>query len=216
VPDYLLKSSLLTTKDDRLTHKSSTTPCHKKAVECNGSTRTAALCKSRTVDESGVKLAKMENHLLKSQLPSSLIENRLLAQWSAQCLKSSVGLISATKDELDSTHATPVLSSVPIRIKNPLPESKFFATEHVIKRRVLDLGGTSVAIKTEPKLEKKVKLAVPEKAEDVSRFELPNYQLPHERVESEKVELFVSPDKELMVEQLMRHVIDVPSIKVDM
>jgi len=50
--------------------------------------------------------------------------------------------------------------------------------------------------------------------EDDSSFELPSYQLTHEHVESEKLDLFVPLEKEEMMEQLMRPTVDVQSIKV--
>ena len=51
-------------------------------------------------------------------------------------------------------------------------------------------------------------------SEDVFVFEVPDYQLTREHAECETVELFVSPDKEQMMEQLNRPVVDVQSVKV--
>ena len=163
-------------------------------------------------------LTKRDDHLLKlHSAPSTLTENRLLAQLSVPCLKSSVTLMSAKQDKFDGTCVTSVSSSIPVGIKKPVPESRAIVKEHVVKRQSQDTRGTSVVGKVKPKPVKKVKLSVPEQTDnndDVSSFELPEYQLTHEHLESEKVELFLAPEKELMVERLMQPVVDVPAIKV--
>ena len=242
-PDYLLKSSLLTKRDDRLIDISNTALWWQEPSEYKGLKCPEQVCKSWNQDGRGGKFSKTEIPLLKSQLASCLTENRLLTQLSVPCLSSSgttqlhrLGMkhslsslenadvsqnmsqycvtpssISATNATFGGTRASPVMSSVPVDTKNTVVESK-----HVIKRKAVDTKTTSLAEKRKPKPVKKVKLAVPEQADDdsVSSFELPEYQLTHECMESEKVELFVSTEIEQMREQLMRPVVDVPSIKV--
>lgn len=246
-PDYLLNSSLL--KDERLIDKNNTALHWEELSVCKG-LRTAAqvpVCKSSTQDGRDVKFAKTENALLKSQLASSLTENRLLAQWSAACLTSSStvqlphlgmkqsfhlestydnqemsqlcltsSLTLASKEKFAGMCATdsPVLVSLPVGIKSTVGGSKC-AKKHAVERKARDTKGTSVAVK--PKPVKKVKLAVPEQANNVvhvSNFEPPTYQLIHEHVEREKVVLFVPPEKEEIAERLMRRVVDVQSVKV--
>jgi len=163
-------------------------------------------------------LTKKDDHLSKlHSSPSSLTENRLLAQVSVPCLKSSVTLMSAKRDKFDGTSATSVSPSVPVRIKKPVPESRTIVKKHVVKRQSQGTMGTSVVGKVKSKPAKKVKLSLPEQPDnndDVSSFELPEYQFTREHLESEKVELFLAPEKELMVERLMQPVVDVPAIKV--
>jgi len=88
-PDYLLNSSLLTNKDEQLTDKTNTSLCWEEPLQDKALAGTAHIAKSSTRDVRDVRLAKMENTLLKSQLVSSLMENRLLAQWSVTCLKNN-------------------------------------------------------------------------------------------------------------------------------
>jgi len=241
-PDYLLKSSLLTGKDEQFSDKSNAALRWQEPSECKGLRTAAQVHKSSAQDGRSVET---ENHLLKSQLAYSLTENRLLAQLSAPCLKSSattqlchIGMKqlsqsvtadisqkvsqlsvipSATKEKFNGTCAPPVSSSVSVGIKTTVLEIKSGMKEHVTKRKALDANGKSVTGTRKPKPLKKVKLAVPEQTdyeEAVSSFELPDYQLAHEHVESKKVELFVPPEKEQLVEELLRPIVDVQSIKV--
>jgi len=222
-PDYLLKSSLSTKKDDRLADTSNTALSWKEPLEYGGLRRALQVCKSTTEDGRGAKFAKMENHLLKSELASSLTKNRLLPQLSADvsqkmpqlCVTPS--LILTSTEKFSVTSACPVSSSVAVGVKDSVPESQSLMKEHITKRKALATKGTTAVGKPKPKPVKKAKLAEPEQADNdevISSFELPDYQVTHEPVESEKVELFVSVDKEQMLEQLLRPVVDVPSLKV--
>ena len=62
---------------------------------------------------------------------------------------------------------------------------------------------------------KKTKMPEPVNNDEViPSFELPNYELMHEDVKGDEVVLFVPPEKEEMVQQLLRPVADISSLKV--
>ena len=242
-PDYLLKSSPLTKTDERITEKNDTSLHQKELLECKGLTGAAQLedgsgIKLEKMENAQLKLqlasSLTENRLLSqlsaaclttrstlqlSQLgmkPSSHVDSTDVSQKMSQlCVASSRTLSS--KEKFSGTYATPVLSSVPVGTKSTVAVPEPVMKKHARDRKAVDSKGTSAAGKPKQKPVKKVKFGVPEEgdnAEDVACFELPNYQLVHERVDTEKVELFLPPEREELAEQLMRPLVDVQSIKV--
>jgi len=239
-PDYLLNSSLLTKRDEQHCDKINASLHWEEPSDCKGLTRAGRVSAQGGTN---VKFVETENMLLKSQLASSMTENHLLAQWTSSSttqlshlgmnqlshlestyvnqkmsqLCVALPLVLTTKAKFGGTCSTSVLSSVPVGIKNTVAGSKSVMKEHATERKALDTKRISAVRKPKPKLVKKDKLAVPEQVgnvEDDSSFELPCYQLAHEHFESEKIQLFVPPEKEEMAERLMRPTVDVQSIKV--
>jgi len=204
-PEYLLKSSLAK-KDEQHTDRNN------------------VACKSSVLVGSDVKFAETKNRLLTSRLASSVTENRLLKQlettnisheMSRLCVTPS--LVLAPKEIISDAPSTLVAHLVPDELTPAVCQSVSTTEKHHIKRRALDSKEKPVKEKLELKPIKKVQLPVPEQAdtdESVSSFELPNYRLTHEHVEHEKSELFLLPEEEDAAVQLMRPVVDVPSIKV--
>ena len=223
-PDYLLKSSLLSKMAEPLTDRSNTALHWKDPSGYEDSRKMTQTCKLSTEYGRSFTFGKIENILLTSQLASSLTENRLLKQLETQDISQKMSqlcvapsLISATKEKVNGACSAAVVFSVTSEVTSTVLKSKAVKKQQKIKRTACDTKGTAVAGKPKLKHVKKMKLAVSEEVENdeiVSRFELPDYELVHEDVKSEEVELFVPPEKEEMVERLLRPDVDVPSIKV--
>jgi len=128
------------------------------------------------------------------------------------------------REHLAATPCAAMTPSSPTTITDTTLEYKSIKTQKDIKRKVCDTKRTSGAGKTKAAVKpmQKVKLTVPQQAgsddddEDDSSFDLPIYWLPPEHPDSEKVELFISPEKEEVLEQAMRPIVDVPGVKVIM
>ena len=224
-PDYLLKSSLLTRNTEQVSDRNNTAFHWREPSWCEGSRKMAQVCTSSTQNGRNVTFAKIENDLLTSPLASSLTENRLLKQleirnigqkMSQLCVAPS--LILSTKETSRGACSTAVVSSVPNEITSTVLECKSIKKQQKIKRKAYEAKGKSVIGKPKLKHMKKLKVAVPEqvdKNDEVdSSFELPNYELMHECMANERTELFIPFIKEEMVEQLVRPVDDIPSLKV--
>ena len=221
-PDYLLKSSLLRKNAEQLTDRSSTTLHWKEPSEFEVSRKLTQMCKSSTPGERDVTFAKIENTLLSSQLAASLIENRLLKQLETRDISQKMSQLCvvpslkfATKEEISDACSNAVVSSVPCNVRSTVPVSKSVHKQQKIKRKERDTNVVPVVEKPQLKHIKKTKMPEPVNNDEViPSFEPPNYELMHEDVKGDEVVLFVPPEKEEMVQQLLRPVADISSLKV--
>jgi len=155
------------------------------------------------------------SHLGMKQL--SHLEPNYISQKMSQLCTPSLSLTLASREKLTGTCGTLVFPAVPVEVKNNAGRPKS-AKENAAAGKALETKEMSAVGKQKLKPVKKVNFSVLKQVDSVepaSSFELPSYQLTHEDVDSQKIELFVPPEKEELAEQqLMQHVVDVQSIKV--
>ena len=100
-PDYLLKSSLLTTEpQQQLTDRTNTTLQWKESSTCDGSRTLAQLSMSSAHRGRSATFAKTENSLLTGQLASSLTENHLLKQLETENVSQKLSHTDRTNTTL--------------------------------------------------------------------------------------------------------------------
>jgi len=218
-PEYLLKSLTLTKNVETLRSKSEAARHQREPSARMWLIRDKPTYSSFTPGGGSLKWVKTENQLVTSWLASSLTENRILKQNETYNSHQKTPQTCVATGEIASTSSdAPLLCSTTTELTNAVVEPRLVKKELDRKRR---FGGerkvTSVSGKPKPKPAKKLRLAVTEAESDrdVSRFELPNYQLRQECAHSEKTELFGSSENEATAYQLQRPLVDVTHIKVD-